>query len=392
MRILYLTHNAVATPLVRSQVLPYLRGLLERGFDVHLVTFERGEPFPAGEFPTARWHPLRARSGSSILAKVADIVSGAALVHGIVRRERVDILHARSYLPAAIAWCVALLTGRPYVFDMRGFLPEEYLDGGHWTARDVRYRALRLAETRLFAEASVIVSLTHAGARRLKGERRYARWVGDTPIEVIPCAVDLERFHPGEREHDAPTLVYSGSLGMWYLLDEMLRVYAHARELLPALRFLILNRNEHDVAAGAIARAGLGDAPIAVVKADFADIPAHLASADVAIALLRQVPSKIGSSPIKIGEYLACGLPVVVNEGLGDTAELVRRYGAGYVVPSFSHEELRLAGARVAALASDPAAGRNARRLAEETLDLRLGVDRYAGVYERLHDVPRRRR
>ncbi|MSQ37871.1 MAG: glycosyltransferase [Chloroflexi bacterium] len=388
LKVLYLTHNGIGTPLVRSQVLPYLRGLLERGYDVHLVTFERGERFPEGEFPAARWHPVRPRSGSHLLAKLIDVLVGIVLVHRLVRREHVDILHARSYLPAAIAWLVSRLTGRPYIFDMRGFLPDEYLEGGHWSARDLRYRVLRLVEARLFRGAAVIVSLTRAGERRLRTERRYARWVADTRIAVIPCAVDLERFRPLERSPGAPTLVYAGSLGMWYLLDEMLHVYAYARELVPALRFLILNRTEHAVAAAAIARAGLGDASITLAAADFGEMPTHLASADVAIALLRQVPSKIGSSPIKIGEYLACGLPVIVNAGLGDTDELVLRYAAGHVVRSFSDPELRRAGVQLAALIGDGVAGRNARRAAEETLDLRLGIDAYAAVYESLRSPP----
>lgn len=384
MKVLYLTHNGIGTPLVRSQVLPYLRGLLDRGYDVHLVSFERGEPFPEGEFPSARWHPVRPRSGSHLLAKVIDVLVGVRHVHRLVRRERVDILHARSYLPAAIAWLVSRLTGRPYIFDMRGFLPDEYVDGGYWTARDLRYRVLRLVEAGLFRGAAVIVCLTHAGKRRLLTERRYARWVARTPITVIPCAVDLDRFRPVEQRSDPPSVVYAGSLGMWYLLDEMLRVYAHARELIPALRFLILNRSEHAVANAAIARAGLGGAAITVVAADFAAMPPHLASASAAIALLRQVPSKIGSSPIKIGEYLASGLPVIVNAGLGDTDALVENYAAGHVVRSFSDQELRHAGLRLAALVHDVAARQNARRAAEETLALGLGVVAYGQVYESL--------
>lgn len=384
MKVLYLTHNGIGTALVRSQVLPYLRGLLDRGYDVHLVSFERGDRFPEGEFPSARWHPVRPRSGSHLLAKVIDVLVGVLHVHRLVRRERVDILHARSYLPAAIAWLVSRLTGRPYIFDMRGFLPDEYVDGGYWTVRDLRYRVLRLVEAVLLQGAAVIVCLTHAGKRRLMTERRYARWVARTPIVVIPCAVDLDRFRPAEQRSDPPSVVYAGSLGMWYLLDEMLRVYAHARELIPALRFLILNRSEHAVANAAIARAGLGGAAITVVAADFAAMPPHLASASAAIALLRQVPSKIGSSPIKIGEYLASGLPVIVNAGLGDTDALIENYAAGHVVRSFSDLELRHAGVRLAALVHDVAARRNARRAAEETLALGLGVAAYGEVYELL--------
>src|SRR6184192_1745346 len=122
-RVLYVSPNGVGTALVRSQVLPYLRGLAARGVDTELVTFERGDPYPDGEFPKERWHPLRPRRGHGLLAKLADIVSGISLVAWLTVRSRRDLLHARSYLPAAIVAVPAFLLRRPFIFDMRGFLP-----------------------------------------------------------------------------------------------------------------------------------------------------------------------------------------------------------------------------------------------------------------------------
>jgi len=381
MNVVYVTHNAVGSALVRSQVLPYLRGLLGRGHRVRLVTFERGEAFPDGEFPRELWTGLRPRRGGSLVAKLLDIARGIWTVRSIARSSRADLLHARSYLPAGICWVASRLTGTPYLFDMRGFLPEEYRDGGHWTERDIRYRALRLAESHLLRGAWEIVVLTRAAERRLRSEDRYAA-ARTRPITVIPCAVDLARFRPGTRDAD-PTLVYSGSLGMWYLFDEMLAVYARARRTEPRLRFLVLNRGEHDLVALAIARAGLRDAPIELRSVDFAGMPAQVARGHVAIALLRRVPSKIGSSPIKIAEYLACGLPTVVNEGLGDIDEEIEATGAGHVMPALDESALEDAGTAVARLATDTAARERARTLAEEAYAVDLGVDRYYDIYRR---------
>jgi glycosyltransferase involved in cell wall biosynthesis len=383
-RILYVSPNSIGTPLVRSQVLPYLRALMARRVDVRLVTFERGEPYPYGEFPRARWIGMRARSGSSLPAKILDAVVGVLLVASVALRQRSDVLHARSYLPAAITWLVGAVLRRPYVFDMRGFLGEEYIDAGHWTAQDLRYRALKLAERVLLRDAGTIVVLTHGAAQRLRSEPEYAHSVGATPIAVVPCAVDLDRFHPPAARDEAPTLVYSGSLGMWYLLDAMLRVYGLAREVAPDLRFLILNRNEHDLVRSAIARAGLADAAIELRAADFVDMPGQLGRAHVAIALLKQVPSKIGSSPIKVAEYLACGLPVVVNAGLGDTDALIASHAAGHIVRTYDGASLRDAALAVVRLAGDAASRARARSLAETEFSVASGAATYEAIYARL--------
>lgn len=382
LRVIYISPNGIGTPLVRSQVLPYLRGLTARRCaEFRLVTFERGDPVPAGEFITERWHGLRPYPGGHMLAKVGDVVRGAALVLRLALRERPDVLHARSYLPAAIAAIVGLVVRSPYVFDMRGFLGDEYVEGGHWLASDLRYRVLRIAERVLLRGAAAIVVLTERAAERLRAEPRYAPYSCGKPIVVVPCAVDLVRFRPPAVPASHPTLVYSGSLGMWYLLPEMLRVYRAARARMPDLRFLILNRGERGRIASALEQEGLGSAPVEVRSVAYEAMPAALAEAHAGIALLRQVPSKLGSSPVKVAEYLACGLPVIVNRGVGDMDDLVARYGAGHVMQSFDEGEILRSAEALVALVADTRARENARRLAEEVFGIEGAVERYARLY-----------
>lgn len=383
-RVVYISPNGVGTPLVRSQVLPYLRGLAHRGIDAELVTFERGDPYPTGEFPVRSWHGLRPRAGHGLLAKLLDIARGVWLVARLTVASGAQLVHARSHLPAAIGAIVSFITGRPLIFDMRGFLPDEYLDAGVWSSTDLRYRALRLAERLLLRYATEVVVLTHRAAAVLREEKRYASAIGTTPITVIPCCVDLRRFAPGPTRETVATLVYSGSLGMWYLLEEMLAVYRAARRHVPSLRLLILNRGEHDVA-----RAAIRDMPdlaqeIELRVADPIEMPKLLARCHVGIALIRASPSKRGSSPVKVAEYLACGLPVVVNSGIGDTDRLVTTYGAGHVIQVLDEAGLDAAGLAVARLLEDNVVRNNARRLAEAQFDVTTGIERYAQIYERV--------
>jgi glycosyltransferase involved in cell wall biosynthesis len=382
--VLYVSHNSIGTALVRSQVLAYARGLLPLGFATDLITFERGGTFPDGEFPRERWHPIRARAGASLAAKALDIITGTVLAIRLAAGRHARLIHARSYVPAAIALVAGAVTRRPYIFDMRGFLPEEYVDAGYWRTTDLRYRVLRLAERALLRRAAHIVVLTEAAARRLRTEPRYARLVGNTPVTAIPCAVDLDRFHPVATRASAPTLIYTGSLGSFYELDPMLAVYRSARALLPGLRFVIVNRGEQDLVRSSIARVGLDGADIELRSADFAEMPGLVAAAHVGIALIRQSPSKVGSSAVKIAEYFACGLPVVVNAGLGDVDAQVREHEAGHVMPGYGSDDVAMAGRALAALVGDEGARARARALAESAYDVRAATARYAEVYSRV--------
>lgn len=381
-RVLYVSPNPVGSALVRSQVLPYIRGLELQGYAIDLLTFERGPvQFPEGEHRRDRWRALSARTGAGLIPKVIDIAVASAIAVVSVARSGASAVHARSYLPAAIAWLVKLFTRRPYLFDMRGFLADEYLDSGYWASTDLRYRILRWAESLLLRGAAEIVVLTSPARERVLRSSRPMAMRAST-VTVIPSAVDLDRFRPGFRG-ETPTLVYAGSLGTYYELDEMLRVYAFAREHEPRLRFVILNVGQQELAHEAIDRHGLRG-EVAVRGADYRDMPEALATAHVGIALIKRTPSKRASSAIKVAEYLASGLPSVVGRDLGDAGVEIAAYRAGHVLDDFSEGELRRAGLAVARLAGDPSAAQRARKLAEDRYDVRAAVAVYATIYGRL--------
>ena len=60
------------------------------------------------------------------------------------------------------------------------------------------------------------------------------------------------------------------------------------------------------------------------------DIPEYLACADLGLALRQPTFSMQGVSPIKLGEYLLCGLPIFATSGVGDTA--IYSSDVGYLV------------------------------------------------------------
>lgn len=192
--------------------------------------------------------------------------------------------------------------------------------------------------------------------------------MGTTPVHVIPCAVDLERFATTERRNALPTLVYGGSVGMWYALDAMLDVFAAARVTAPALRFLILNVGQHELIHARVAA--------------FEEMSGLLRGAHVAICLLNQTPSKLGSSPIKVAEYLACGLPVIANAGQDDTDDFLGTYRAGHMMNGYSDEEIARAASALVALLGDREARENARALAEREFSAERAAADYLRIYE----------
>jgi glycosyltransferase involved in cell wall biosynthesis len=115
-------------------------------------------------------------------------------------------------------------------------------------------------------------------------------------------------------------------------------------------------------------------------------MPKFLAAADAAVNFMTPAFSKKGCSPTKVPEYLAMGLPVVMNRGIGDSDQLIEQVGAVVDAGQMTAEQIE--GAAEALLALDRAAVAGAaREAAESRFSLeRVGVARYSAMYERLAD------
>jgi glycosyltransferase involved in cell wall biosynthesis len=115
-----------------------------------------------------------------------------------------------------------------------------------------------------------------------------------------------------------------------------------------------------------------------------ADVPSWLSASDAGIAFYRPGISRLGTSPVKVSEYLACGLPVVVNAGVGDSGALISREKIGTLVQDFTEAEYSLAAATIAEYTNTLAEiRRRTRAVAEKFFDVRqVGVERYARLYE----------
>lgn len=403
MQLLFLSYNGTTDPLLHTQGLAYLAGLRERGVTVHLLTFERCVTGRAAEQRRRtevrrrllalgiQWHPLRYHKYPLLLSTVCDLACGIAAAWRLVARYRIGLLHARGTIPAAIAWPVARLTGRRWLLDVRGLVSEEYVDGGIWTRGSVAHRLIGAVERRLIRGADAIVVLTQA-AGRILGDR--ARW-GIPPritIQVIPCCASTERFAApqGRVRPDVAAalagrcvLAYVGSVGTWYLLEEMVAFFRALKARRADAHLLIVSPREHHerIRQATSASPGLAGA-VTVAAAEPEEVPAYLACARAGLAFIRPVFSKQFSSPTKIGEYLASGLPVVANRGVGDLDELLGPDRVGVVARDLTPEAYTEAAEALLTLLNDPGLAERCRDVARREFSLALGQAKYWESYQ----------
>jgi glycosyltransferase involved in cell wall biosynthesis len=393
---LYICYLSLEDPLVHSQVVAYLEGLAARGHEIHLLTFEpklaaaRRQQLAADLGARGiSWHARRYHKRPSLPMTIFDALVGAATAVRLIRKHKLDAVHARSHVPAAAALIVRRLTGCRLIFDMRGLMAEEYADAGRWKEGGLPYRITKRVEAAAIRGADAMVVLTNKVREYLFANRP------GPPVEVIPCCADTAAIEAQtdaradtRRDLDAgdrPVLVYVGKFTGWYMESEMVDFFATAREELPDLLFVVLTQADREPALEALAARGIDPADFRITSAAPGEIGRYLAAADIGIAFIRPCFSKISSSPTKIGEYLAAGLPVVSGTGIGDVDALLSQGGVGVLISEFGEPQYRAAAQQLAVLIADERTPKRCRAVAERELSLEdVGIPRYDRMYRRV--------
>src|SRR2546421_2160341 len=405
-RTLYLCYFGLREPLVQTQVLPYLRQLSTAGLKVYLLTFEprlreswsteqlRNEQERLATEGIA-WFYLPYHKRPSVPATLYDIVAGARYAAKLVRRHKIDVLHARSHVPAMMGALVKRWTGARLLFDIRGFMPEEYVDAGLWPAGGRVYRAVKAMEGWLLSSADAFAVLTERAREILFGGSTDTDSLG-RPIEVIPCCMDAERFKSSDTERAEDVrrelnlvrrrvIVYLGALGGWYMTDEMARFLATAHRQDPNTFSLILTQSQPEMMSGPLRALGVADKDYLIRRVAPADVPRYLRAGDVSISFIKPCYSKQASSPTKIAEALASGLPIISNSGIGDLDAMIEGDRVGAIVREFNDAAYLEALSVVDAMLQHESISARCRASAVNRFDLAtVGGPRYLRLYKRL--------
>ncbi|HVR90001.1 MAG TPA: glycosyltransferase [Novosphingobium sp.] len=391
--VLYISYDGMLEPLGQSQVLAYLERLTADA-RIHLISYEKPADWadkPRREALQTRlagvgiaWHPLTYHRTPTVPATLFDIAQGVALALWLVARHRLSIVHARSYVAALIGWLSKLLTGTKLLFDMRGLWADERVDGGLWPASGWVYRTAKRIERLLLLAADHIVTLTHAS----KGVIEAFPYMADgrhAPLSVIPTCADLDRFSPGDATGSEPfTLGYLGSIGTWYMFEEVLACFAVLRERRPGARLLVVNRNEQALVRRLAADAGLPEECLELTAAEHAEVPAMIRRMSAGAAIIRPVFSKIASAPTKLAEYLGCGVPCLGNVDVGDMQAILEGEGVGVALHEFTPAERTRVIDQLLALCAEPATPLRCRAVAERLFSVEDGVIQYGSIYRSL--------
>jgi glycosyltransferase involved in cell wall biosynthesis len=301
----------------------------------------------------------------------------------IILSDRIKIIHARGLIPAMIAFMPAKILKAELLFDTRGLLADKYVCGGLVAKSTLTYKIMRYCEDFLLRNSEIFTVETESHAEVIRKTQRNLA----SRMRIIPCCVDMSKFdyrlYNSSPKSDL-RLIYLGQVGTWYLLDKMMDFFKIMSQEFSHAHFTFISESDPDVFYSTAKRTGVSEDKIQVKRLDIRDIPSLLSVADAGIFFMNPY-KRYNTFPIKFGEYLACGLPVVTNAGIGDCDEIIRKENVGVVVKKFTSKEYKNAiNALKSLFKNGEALRRRCRVAAEEYCSLAKGVESYLSIYKEL--------
>jgi glycosyltransferase involved in cell wall biosynthesis len=384
-KILFLSHyfppevNAPA-----SRVHEHARAWVRDGHDVTVITgvpnHPRGELFPGyanrwlqeervdGIRVLRTWMYLTANEG--FVRRTANYVLFlCTAVLASLRVERPDVVVATSpqFFCGLAGAIVGALKRRPFVLELRDLWPESIVALGQLRRGSLPVRALEAVEGWLYRRARGVVVVTRAFARHVA-----ARGVPESRIALVYNGIDGALWQPRPARPDllarhgiggSYRVGYVGTLGLAHGLGTVLDAAQRLGEPMGSdpigsVAFVFVGDGADRARIEEEARRRGLEGVRFTGLVPRSEVPDWLASLDVLLVMLRDLPVFETVIPSKLFEFAAMERPVILSAPKGEVREMVETAGVAVAIDAESPEQL--AGA-IAALRSDP---ERARRLA----------------------------
>jgi glycosyltransferase involved in cell wall biosynthesis len=405
---LFVSIDGMTDPLGQSQVLPYLIGLAKKGNRIGIISCEKKENWDL-QHPTIQsivsdagisWDYCFYNTGKPFISQIQNYLALKKIVISkIVYNETHSyvVLHCRSYLAGLIGLYCKNKFNTGFIFDMRGFWADERTEGGIWKKTNpisfYLYTYFKKKEKKMLSHADAIVTLTH------KAKSIILDWdfkIDTSKITVIPCCADLKHFSNDNIEIEKLELLkykypqlknkfvlsYVGSLGTWYMSDEMLAFFKLLTQNSEAV-FLIITKDDKKLIYEAAHKHKVNLNQLVIISSTRAEMPYYIALSTASLFFIKPTFSKSASSPTKMGELLSMGIPIVTNAGVGDVDSIIKETNCGIIISEFNNENYN--NAITDLLKNCNLYKENTIHTANTYFSLKDGVEKYAAIYNSLN-------
>lgn len=362
MEILYLTYDGLSEPLGQSQILPYINKLNKK-HNFRIISFEKSFFLSKNRDNIKNkmvnneitWISEKYHKFPKVFSTLWDLRIMYKRALQIYKLKPYLIVHCRSHLTAIVGLKLKKRLGIKLLFDMRSFYPDERVDGGIWPQTKPIYRLIfnyfKKKEIDLLNNCDALVVLTTKAKTIVQNFKNVH--INSNKIYLIPCCADLNHFNKkkvfkkSQNElrsklninNDRFVVSYLGSIGTWYMTNEMFQFFKVVKSSNPNSIFLFITPNMPEEIIKIAKKNGVSPKDIRCLFGERSQLPSILSLSDVSLFFILPTFSKKASSPTKHAELMGLGIPVICNSGVGDLDEIINQTKTGYILPELNEKE-----------------------------------------------------
>ena len=371
-KILFISYDGLTDPLGQSQIIPYLAGLTKYNYEFTILSCDKPHLYKKNKeyvenfiaaFPI-KWVSVPYHKDPPVLSSMFDFYQLKNTAKVLHKKEKFDMVHTRPGVPTLVALWLKKKYGIKFLNDVRGFWADERVDGGMWNVKNPVFKKIysffKQHEYECIEKSDYTTCLTYHAKTEMHSWKNISHQ--PIPIEVIPCSVDLQLFDPKNIDQqlrekfkaelqindDDLIISYLGSIGGWYLTDEMMQFCKILLDKIPRTKFLFISPHRHEIILEAAKKYDIPAERIIVKKGDRHEVPVLLSFSNYSLFFIKPCYSKISSSPTKHGEIMAMGIPIITNAGVGDVEEISEKYNAGIVLKNMNTQDFENAASQIA--------------------------------------------
>ena len=358
-KIILFLFDRLLDPVIQSNIFQYINeiSINDKSYKFHLITYEHStqeinsEKYKAFQDKLCTQNieltPLKYLKGQSVLKKMLCILSGAAVVLKLRLRGYRHIISLGTVSGSFAYLYASLLNLKLFLYQHEPH-SEFMLDLGEWKNSSLSFKTLHYLEKKSAQFAKVIASGTTHMLERLSSRGVNA------DLFHIPSVVNEHHFRYSKNERteirselkidqNAHVFAYMGKFGGLYYDKENFDLFDYLSKQDAKNHILILTPHDAKEVKEQMLQRSIPKTQFSIRSVAFENMPKYLSASDFGIISIPPTPAQKFRSPIKVGEYLCCGIPYLTVKGVSEDDVFAEKNKVGVVVNSFCTKEFEVA-------------------------------------------------
>lgn len=333
--LLFITWDGPQTSYMEGLFMPIFHEIAKKGaIQFHVIQFTwankkktaavKKEAESLGIYYTA--FPIIKKPLAS-LGSFFTLLTSSKKIEKYIRMHDIDTIMPRNVFIASMVNRINTENLR-IIYDSDGLQLEERIDFAKLSRKSQYYKFFRNAEKVILLSADAVITRSQKAidiqTARLPHVEKNKFFVVKNGRNANFFSISAENRKKKRKsleiEEGQTLFLYAGSLGPQYCLKQMLEIFTIYNQVSNS-KMLILT--------GDVKYAEKSISPylrknIMIKSVAFTEVAEYMNAADIAFALREPSFSMQAVAPIKLGEYMLTGLPVIASSDIGDTDEILK--------------------------------------------------------------------